>query len=192
MKLKTLLTVFLLLNVVALSTYCYFFLAGRHAEQQAKLSDEEKYAATYEDAGVVSKADYIKIDEIGARVKVGHSISDADFDWLLELFYKPPFKDEPWAAPNKHVWTLAPMLDAKLTPAQKEKLYKAALSLLSSTDKTADHLDKVYGCNAMKKLRDKRAVSAILPLLSDPRPIVKQRAQQALDAINASAYTKAS
>ena len=192
MKLKTLLVVFITLNLVALCVYGYFLIGAHHAEQAQEHDEMVKTAIVFERVGVASKKDYIKLRGFRTQVKATHSLSDADFAWLVELFNKPTLTDTQFVAGNKRMWALGPMLDANLSSVQKEQLYKLAYPMLSSMDKNSDDSDKVYGCNAMRKLKDKRAILAILPLLNDPRPIVKKRAQQALDAINAPAYIKAS
>lgn len=181
--LKTLLKIFVVLNVIVLLVYGTLWLKERNALRAAKEKEVDTIAKNYEYSGVMSHDDYVKLRFLEDKVQRFSSLEDQDVDWLLSL-RRAPLKQKPYAASLARTRPMGALLDAKLTPSQKEKVFQAALPMLSSTDKYNDDSDKIWGCNAMKTLRDKRAVPQLLPLLGDPRALVRERATRALNAIN--------
>lgn len=136
----------------------------------------------YQNEGVMSESDYQRLREMEKVVGQRGHMTDAEFDWLQGLMQRP-LQKKPYASALAHARPMAIMLDAKLSPGQQAKLFNIALPLLRSHDPDADDLDKIFGCNAMIKLRNKRAVPYILPLLNDDRPKVLAKAKKALSVL---------
>ena len=150
-------------------------LSRQQSGSESLLQHRVQLAKKLEASGVMNSQDFLKWEDITNNVVKTGIISNDDLNWMLTLMQKP---QSPTNDPQLvHGDVLGTLTHLKQIPeAQKEKIYNAALPLLSSDKK----MDKMYAAKILRKLNDKKAVPYIKPLLSDPDPDVQQQARRVL------------
>ena len=150
-------------------------LSRQQSGSESLLQHRVQLAKKLEASGIMNAQDFVKWEDITANVVKSGIISNDDLNWMLALMQKP---QSPTNDPQLvHGDVLGTLTHLKQIPeAQKEKIYNAALPLLSSDKK----MDKMYAAKILRKLNDKKAIPYIKPLLSDPDPDVQQQARRVL------------
>jgi hypothetical protein len=176
--LKRILLCLVLLNVIVLIGYGIVSYSNSRAEERARKAEIAKVGKGIEKENIMSKQEYVSIQEkIEASIKSG-TISDTDLDWAIALMHNRPNR-------FAHSIVMNLFLKLKQIPStQRDRIYNATIECLNSKDKDDKYkLNQLYASNVLKSLKDKRAIPQLLPLLSDPQPKVKLRAQEALLAM---------
>lgn len=138
----------------------------------------------YTGTSVMSHDAFLKIHALQSTLATSpsHTLSDADVDWLLQTRHAP-HPEKPHAAAIARARPLEVLLKAGLSPAQKDKVFRAVMPDFRSRDKWGASRDRIGACDAVRTLHDKRGIPYLLPLLHYPDECVRTRAKQALDAL---------
>lgn len=172
------------LNILAVAIYGANRFLIHQKRAAAQKAGDTATATAEEAAGITSKQDYLQRLQIYDTSQKTGNIADNELNWCLGLMNKGPIKNHKGAKAELNVEIVATLVYVKrFTPSQKEKIYQATLPMFTNTDETGDGLEKIYACRMMKKMKDKRAVPYLLPLLNDPRPDICLMAQRTLTSL---------
>lgn len=157
----------------------YFVVKQKRANDL--FQERTKLANKLAESGVINAQDFVKWEFITDGVVKTGAISDNDLDWMLSIMHNPQTAtNDPQIVHGDVLGTLMHL--KQMTEEQRNKIYVAALPLLSSGKK----LDKLYAARMMRKLGDKRAIPYLEPLLKDPDPDVQRLAHRALKDLSSS------
>lgn len=178
----------LLGSVLAVLVIALGFSLWLHYKQQPRavstvhqLMTDKQFAASQAQIGIMTEADDLKWQQITNAVKDRGSITNPEFDWLMNGLQQPAISSDPTIAATRRLQFMLSLRQAKdYTPEQKERLYQATNSYLSAPERN----DKLGALAIMRHLRDTRAIPAVTPLLNDPDALVRVSAKQTIKAIN--------
>lgn len=180
---KRLIRILLIINVVVLLGYFTKLLVAKHNNSILQKQLLLSVAHGEEASGVMTQQNYLRLTNISQNIEKTGRISDRELDWCIALM-QSPMRQTGYNAPLLRVKVVYPLLQLKyLSSEQKEKLYQAIVPMFNTTNDTQKGLDRLYATAMVAKLEDKRAIPYLLPLLNDPRPKVRQKAQKALNAL---------
>ena len=169
--------VFLITLIIAIGVTCYFVMKRDQANDllQHRISLSNKVASS----GVMNAQDFVKWEYLTDNVVKTGTISDGDLGWMLQIMRNPQTAtNDPQLVHGNVLGTLTHL--KRIPKSQEEKIYTAALPLLSSAKK----LDKLYSEKILAKLQDKRAIPYLKPLLKDPDPDVQLQTRRALKKLS--------
>lgn len=172
--------ILLVILITAIGITSYFVVKRNQASDL--LQHRTELSSKLASAGVMDAPDFVKWQYLTDNVVRTGTISDGDLDWMLHIM------DNPQTATNDpqivHGNVLGTLTHLKQIPkSQEDKIYNAAIPLLSSDKK----LDKLYSAKILGKLQDKRAIPHLKPLLKDSDPDVQLLTRRALKKLGYSA-----
>ncbi len=143
-----------------------------------------KTESVYTGGAVMSREAFLKLGALRGKVAAtpGHALTDAEVDWLIQT-RNGGSKTKPYAASIARARPLEVLLQANLTPAQKEKVYQAVVPDFTSRDKWGAAGDRLRACEAVEVLHETRAAPHLQTLLRHNDARVRTRAKRALNAL---------
>lgn len=162
-------------NIVAVFMWRSFH-AGRPSNPRID-PRKQAVAMSYQKYGVMSEDTYYRIEDLNQQVAKSGKISDNDVNWLTSLLsQKSKF---PGLVESK-VFAVFLSLTS-LPPEQENAIYTATIPIVQKPDPAdPDNLGKRFAVTMLGKLRDKRGIPDLVPLLQSPDPAIRQRAAKAL------------
>jgi len=155
-------------------------LRSHHNAAPHTFSEDELATATALN-GEMTKQEALNLDRIDFIAEHHGLITEADLDWALDLLKTPIESSNPYAPALRRSRVTIVLKNVKnLTPAQKDRVYRAVSGLLASSNKS----DKIGGIAVMKNIKDKRAVPGLTHLLDDNDPTVRSFAKRTIREIN--------
>lgn len=152
-----------------------------------KMSDEE-FGAGQAQMGFMTQAESVQLAQTERAIKQRGTITASELDWTFRGLAHPPpslppnipASMEPDIVATRHLEFMSLLAAPKsYTPAQKEQIYRATISYLSSTERN----DKLAALKVMRALKDSRVIPEVKPLLNDRDKMVQTAAQKTLSVI---------
>jgi hypothetical protein len=164
---------------------------------QAPNPETIKIANSYEQRGIMSKQEYIRINNIATKIAKGGKVTDSDLDFALALAKSNALDSK--ETPFRHEQTVAySVFDyKKWTPSQKDKLLQTAIWLMHQPKPThyvfTPQANKNAAIFLLGAVNDKRAIPYLGFRESDPDPEVDKLAKAVCDRVTkAVSHSKAS
>lgn len=165
--------VLLITLIIAIGVISYFVVKQKQAN--SLLQERILLSNKVVDSGVMNAQDFVKWEYITDDVVKTGEISDSNLDWVLHIMHNPQTAtNDPQLVHGNVLGTLTHL--KHIPKSQEEKIYTAALPLLSSDKK----LDKLYSAKTLAKLQDKRAIPYLKPLLKDPDSDIQLQTRRVL------------
>lgn len=164
----------------------YGLINPASAEENGDANAPAKTESVYTGDAVMPREAFLKLGALRGKVAAapGRALSDADVDWLLQT-RKGGSQTKPYAASIARARPLEVLLQAQLTPTQKEKLYQAVVPDFTSRDKWGATGDRLRACEAVEVLHETRAVVHVKPLLNHENARIRERAARTLASLAA-------
>ncbi len=171
----------LVISALLLIVLTSVLIRSRHNSVPHVISLEETATAVAQN-GEMSKQDYLNFSRIEESAEKRGSITEEDFDWILNLRSASVNSRNPDAPELRRLDAAIVLRNVKnLSPAQKERGYQAISPQLASSSKS----DKIGAIAVMENLEDKRALPALTRLLADSDPTVRSFARKTIQKIEA-------
>ncbi len=138
--------------------------------------------------GSMNIADATRLAELSDDLEHGAKLSDADLDWCLnKLKGQEPSPQSALSRREDVDMTLSEAVKVMDSP-QKEKLFQALTTQLTGDNPSEEiGIDVRLPAHILGKLGDKRAIPILATHLNDPRPMVHQTVQKALNRLEGKA-----
>jgi hypothetical protein len=136
-------------------------------------------AIGFEQCKIMSANDYVRLSDLGDKVKQSHSISNGDLDWSLSLLNSR--SDAPSIVHAK-VFAVYLLLQ-NIPDVQERQIFDATENVikhLPANDANSRYLDQKYCCAVFGILKDKRATPDVLPLINSENNHVRSQAHKTL------------
>lgn len=178
-KIPLSLFVFSLLLVANLLSGC------SHQEQSSAFGNATQTSsdgADIQKAGILSTSDYQRLTVIEKKVVDGDTITDSEVDWLLSLTNRPGTEYQKNQRMLYVVIALANPKPHSFPASRSEAIFQFATQAASHNGSPTGI--SYLGCQLLGKLKDKRGLAYLKPLLASNNISVQHAARRAIHSIS--------
>jgi len=169
---KRIIVLVIILNVVGWTIFVWCRHAATRVVSDKEMAQINYTANEFQGAGIMSAPDYTRMRLLLNHTELTQSISNDDLSYALRMMSSG--STDPSEARFQSIMVFDNV--SKYEAGQKERIYKAALPLLHSDQP----LDRKSGLVIIFHQRDNRAIPRILPLVTDPDPLISRDAKKFL------------
>ncbi len=170
----------LALNLIGLLLLGGMYWSRLQKQRRAERKQMEQIVNTRVERGV-AREDATRILELSKQFESAEGISNADLDWCLAQLKPSQLPPRDAASFRMEVGNVLNEAIPQMSAEQKERLFRAMADEIALDDPQDEiGMDTVGPSGNMARLKDKRAIPILRPLLRDPRSAVRRRINQTL------------